>query len=262
MGVLQFCKGDIYWYNFGESKDNLEGKARPCVIVSNDIGNAHSNIISVAPITTKSRAEKYHVEFKFNGQIQNILCEQIQTINKKHLKAFEGRLDEKTMTALDKALGVEFGLVLDSNYDHDIKMYSMMSSRINNLFSEIKKSLLDDMHHELNTITDISLEKLSGAAEYYKRQLSVDNLESYNASDVMWFQNINDVCEKYENDSKLLKKIIDKLLFFESLEKQGNDKTKKKYNITNKQLYDRKYNWKKWLLALNIDVTKFDFGLE
>ena len=81
-------KGDIYWADLGEEEGSLQAGYRPVVIISNDLANTHSPIITVIPTTSKNK--KYlptHVYIQGCGlpKPSLLLAEQITSINKARL---------------------------------------------------------------------------------------------------------------------------------------------------------------------------------
>jgi len=93
-----------------------QGGMRPVLIVQNDTGNRHSPTVIAAAITSRTGKAKLPTHIELSGQSVGlsrdsvILLEQIRTIDKSRLRERMGRLDEKTMSAVDAALAVSFGL--------------------------------------------------------------------------------------------------------------------------------------------------------
>ena len=89
---------------------------RPVLIVQNDTGNRHSPTVIAAAITSRLDKARLptHIELSAQSVGLNrdsvILLEQIRTLDKTRLKEKMGRLDESTMSAVDAALAVSFGL--------------------------------------------------------------------------------------------------------------------------------------------------------
>jgi len=55
--------GDVFWVNFDPTVGSEAQKTRPAVVVSNDINNEHSPIVSICPITSNvSRVYSFEVE--------------------------------------------------------------------------------------------------------------------------------------------------------------------------------------------------------
>ena len=87
---------------------------RPILILQNDMGNKHSPTTIVAAITgrTTKAALPTHVSFTadFMKSESIVLLEQIRTIDKSRLTERLGKIDKKTMGAVDKAIVVSFGI--------------------------------------------------------------------------------------------------------------------------------------------------------
>ena len=61
--MVSINRGDIFLVNFDPTVGAEAKKIRPAVVVSNDINNAHSPIISIAPITSNvTKVYSFEVE--------------------------------------------------------------------------------------------------------------------------------------------------------------------------------------------------------
>ena len=86
------------------------------VIVQNDVGNKHSPTVIAAAITSQRDKTKLptHISVDANdcglAKDSIVLLEQVRTIDKQRLKEKMGSLDIQSMTMVDKALSVSFGL--------------------------------------------------------------------------------------------------------------------------------------------------------
>ena len=89
---------------------------RPVLIVQNDTGNRHSPTVIAAAITSQMGKAKLPTHISLASQSTGlnrdsiILLEQIRTLDKSRLRERMGRLDADTMSAVDAALAVSFGL--------------------------------------------------------------------------------------------------------------------------------------------------------
>ena len=101
-------RGDIYYADLSPVVGSEQGGMRPVLIVQNDTGNKHSPTVIAARLPT-------HIELHAQSVGLNrdsvILLEQIRTIDKSRLRERMGKLDDGTMTAVDNALAVSFGLL-------------------------------------------------------------------------------------------------------------------------------------------------------
>lgn len=145
-------RGDVYFYNFGFDYDgSVEGKNRPCVIVSNDKGNNFGTTALVAPITTRSKdsCKPWQVHFQNGTKSQIILCEQVKTVNIAKLYNYQGKLDALTMRAVDEALAVEFDLNVtqreqdSTEFLHrlDVAIVKVVNSHLNNYDKKINETI-------------------------------------------------------------------------------------------------------------------------
>lgn len=112
-------RGQIYWVDFGT--DNIIGSEqrnkRPAIVISNDLGNKYSPVVSIAIITSQLTKAKLptHIEIettKENGLIKKsiILTEQIKTIDKQRLIDCIGYVNSYDMLKVDKAIEISLGL--------------------------------------------------------------------------------------------------------------------------------------------------------
>ncbi|MBQ7473851.1 MAG: type II toxin-antitoxin system PemK/MazF family toxin [Oscillospiraceae bacterium] len=109
-------RGDIYYADLSPVVGSEQGGMRPVLIVQNDTGNRHSPTVIAAAITSRLDKAKLPTHITLSSQSAGlnresiILLEQIRTLDKSRLRERMGRLDEKTMSAVDAALAVSFGL--------------------------------------------------------------------------------------------------------------------------------------------------------
>jgi mRNA interferase MazF len=109
-------RGDVYFADLSPVVGSEQGGVRPVLIVQNDLGNHFSPTVIVAAITAKMAKPKLptHIGIKAQdtgiGRDSVILLEQIRTIDKSRLKEKVCKLDEPTMEAVNKALGISVGL--------------------------------------------------------------------------------------------------------------------------------------------------------
>ena len=89
---------------------------RPVLIVQNDTGNRHSPTVIAAAITSQTGKARLPTHIMLCApdcglsRDSVILLEQIRTIDKSRLRERMGRLDDATMTRVDNAISVSFGL--------------------------------------------------------------------------------------------------------------------------------------------------------
>ena len=106
--------GDIYYADL-TGGEHIQGGIRPVVIAQNDIGNKHSPIVEVIPMTSRVRKATYmptHVVIhanQMNGLTRDsvVLAEQPVTINKKQLLQKVGTLDTSSLVLIGQARRIQ-----------------------------------------------------------------------------------------------------------------------------------------------------------
>lgn len=113
------CKrGDIYYVDFGQNTvSNKQCGIRPAIIVSNNLANEHSPVITVVPLTGRIHKKRFlptHVFIpKDCGLDRNslALAEQVDAIDKTNLREKRGHIsDEKIMEKINRALQIQLGV--------------------------------------------------------------------------------------------------------------------------------------------------------
>ena len=111
-------RGDIYYADLSPVIGSEQGGLRPVLIVQNDVGNKYSPTVIAAAITSQQTKSNLPTHIKINAtgcglsKDSIVLLEQIRTIDKQRLKEKMGSLDYNSMTGINKALSVSFGLNL------------------------------------------------------------------------------------------------------------------------------------------------------
>jgi len=109
-------RGDIYYADLSPVVGSEQGGMRPVLIVQNDTGNRHSPTVIAAAITSQLGKARLPTHIELAAQSYGlsrdsvILLEQIRTIDKSRLRERMGKLDNDTMSKVDNAIAVSFGL--------------------------------------------------------------------------------------------------------------------------------------------------------
>jgi len=108
-------RGDVFLVNFDPTIGAEAKKTRPGLVVSNDINNTHSPIISIAPITSNvTRVYSFEVEVAARvGGLRSrskIMVNQTRAVDKARLLDKLGHLPEDVMNEVDRALLLHFAL--------------------------------------------------------------------------------------------------------------------------------------------------------
>lgn len=103
-------RGEIIYCDLGSTVGSVQSGIRPCVVVSNDKGNLHSNIYTVVPLT--SRHKTYLPTHVGLSSGSTALCEQTTTISEKQiLRKKNCSVDKADMQRIAK--GIKIALDLD-----------------------------------------------------------------------------------------------------------------------------------------------------
>ena len=89
---------------------------RPFVVISNDVANAFSPLVTVVPLTSNVRRKRLptQIQIKTKGLDREslALCDQLITVDKDRLGKFLGRINnEEDRTAINRAVSVQLGII-------------------------------------------------------------------------------------------------------------------------------------------------------
>jgi mRNA interferase MazF len=115
LATASIKRGDLFLVNFDPTLGAEVRKTRPAVVVSNDINNLNSPIVSIAPITSNvTRVYSFEVEIPAGmGGMRNrskVMVNQTRGVDKLRLIKKTGRLSEDVITLLDSALRLHYAL--------------------------------------------------------------------------------------------------------------------------------------------------------
>lgn len=109
-------RGEVYLVDFEPARGAEIRKTRPALIVQNDIGNRHSPLTIVAPLTTKFDFPLYPVNVHLRppeGGISMeaiVLLDQLRSVDKARLVKKLGKLRPGSLHKVDHALMISLGL--------------------------------------------------------------------------------------------------------------------------------------------------------
>ena len=107
-------RGEVYYAELSPVIGSEQGGIRPVLILQNNTGNRHSPTTIIAPITSvqKKSSLPTHIviDYDFLESVSVVLLEQIRTIDKRRLREKMGTLDADSMSQVNKALSISFGL--------------------------------------------------------------------------------------------------------------------------------------------------------
>ena len=111
---MNIKRGDIYYADLSPVVGSEQSGIRPILIIQNDIGNKYSPTIIGVPITSKAKINMpTHIAIEGNKygleKDSIILAEQIRTLDKSRLKEKVGKLDNKILNDVKKAIEISCG---------------------------------------------------------------------------------------------------------------------------------------------------------
>ncbi len=110
-------RGDVFLGNFDPTLGAEIQKTRPCVIISNNIANEFSPLVTVIPLTSQKLDKLYphEVLVENNSKLKNakIKVNQIRSFDKRRIGRFMTHLSEATMKKVDAAIALHLDLQLD-----------------------------------------------------------------------------------------------------------------------------------------------------
>jgi mRNA interferase MazF len=113
--MVSIRRGDVFFVNFDPTVGAEVKKSRPAVVVSNDINNAHSPIISISPITSNvDRIYSFEVEIS-RGTAglktrSKVMVNQTRAVDKIRLIKKLGQLPEQIVKEVNQALKLHYDL--------------------------------------------------------------------------------------------------------------------------------------------------------
>lgn len=109
-------RGDIFIAQLDPTMGKEIQKTRPVIILSNDVNNTHSDLVTVVPITSQQLAKVYPFEVLLPQNTAGLLkpskakANQIRTIDKIRLTKKVGRLNANAIAELNRAVRVHLDL--------------------------------------------------------------------------------------------------------------------------------------------------------
>ena len=116
MKEKMICRGDLFYYDFGDNSGSVQSGERPVLVVQADDYNQNAPTIIVAAVTSviKKRYFPSHIilgeEFGLKKPSM-VLLEQIRTVNREDLREYIGTVDDdKLFRQINATLKKTFGL--------------------------------------------------------------------------------------------------------------------------------------------------------
>ena len=102
------ARGEIWLALLDPTVGSEIRKTRPCVIISPPEMHDFLRTVTVAPMTTGSRAAPYRIPVRFGGKTGLILLDQMRTLDKQRLVRRMGAINSNTLRQTLAALQAMF----------------------------------------------------------------------------------------------------------------------------------------------------------
>ena len=113
---MEYRRGQIWMCDLGnEGVGSEQNGKRFCIIVSNNIGNYYSSVVTIALITSqnkdknKNKVQPTHTSIDLHKP-SLVMTEQLRTVSKDRLYNFYREATDKEMKKIDKALKISLGI--------------------------------------------------------------------------------------------------------------------------------------------------------
>jgi mRNA interferase MazF len=113
--TMKIERGDIILADLDPAKGHEIQKTRPVIVITNNIANMHSPLVTVIPVTSKRLDRVLRFELLL-GKVKGLpkpskaLVQQLRTIDKNRLVSKLGTLSDEAMSELDERLKIHLGL--------------------------------------------------------------------------------------------------------------------------------------------------------
>lgn len=110
--ILRVCRGQVWWVTTEiVNQGSKQNKNRPWLIVSNDVCNDKSMVLTAVPLTTADKGNyPFHVAVNNFGTTNLILCEQITSIEKSQCERYMYSVSDDIMSKVNSALMLQLGI--------------------------------------------------------------------------------------------------------------------------------------------------------
>lgn len=105
-------RGEVYYIN-GARTWKGSNAVRAAVIVSNDVGNRHSDMVIVVYMTCNVKKQLPTHAMVNAAYRSTVLCEQVETVAKERIGDYVCTLSKKDMASVDRALMIATGVLED-----------------------------------------------------------------------------------------------------------------------------------------------------
>src|SRR3989338_5138437 len=115
--MTEVRRGEIWLVNLDPTIGHEIKKLRPSIIIQNDLGNKHSPITIIAPVTSQNLEKTYPIEVilpKSGTGLEKeskVLLNQIRAVDKRRLVKRLGKVNDEYIEKINDAIKISLGLV-------------------------------------------------------------------------------------------------------------------------------------------------------
>jgi mRNA interferase MazF len=104
-------RGEVYWVNLEPTIGSETQKTRPGLVISNDIGNEMSDVVIIAPITSKTKnVYPFEVLLLVNNKQGKAMINQCRAIDKSRLGKKMCSISLEEMYEVEEAIKIVFAI--------------------------------------------------------------------------------------------------------------------------------------------------------
>lgn len=174
-------RGEIYMVDLGQNaREGVQFGCRPCIIISNNIGNKFSASLLVVPLTTKIKNTKqitHTILEKGTANLKQesmVLAEQLQCINKKQLIHYIGTLNESELKRVEIITNLALGNEIETiDYEY-IKNKITQIEKLIDLFVSTVDSSIREIINQLILEVDKYCKKFNVNSSIYLSRYTND----------------------------------------------------------------------------------------
>ena len=109
---LKIKRGDIVWVENTLANDSVQKGVRPYLILSNNLCNTHSNILTAVPFTTNTNKKELPTHYKLQVfGVDNIaLCEQLTTITRNSILKRICTITDYDLEQIEEKIKIQVGI--------------------------------------------------------------------------------------------------------------------------------------------------------
>ncbi len=113
--TMSIRRGEVLLIGLDPALGSEIKKTRPAIVISNDLNNMNSSLISVVPLTSKKLEKIYPFEVLISNVVglekkSKALADQIRTVDKRRVRKTLGSISPSQMRDLERALKLHLAL--------------------------------------------------------------------------------------------------------------------------------------------------------